>query len=206
MSFKHANDAAMGVSKYTRKALDFYPTPPWLARIGVENALDRIPMHSSVVWEPCAGDGAFAEVLKEFYEDVVCSDLHDYGYVSSIPGVDFLKASLPEGVTAIVTNPPYGDDAELFLRHALELVRPVNGQVMFLMRKEYDSAIRGKLFWNPPFCRKIDVCKRPLWIEGSTGSPRHNYSHYLFDWNWDRPATIRYVHPKHGTSELTLED
>ena len=125
-------------------------------------------------------------------------------------------------IRSIVTNPPYktvdtNDEewayikdlagkycmggkvslAELFCRHAIELMRPVGGQVAMFMRNEFDCG-RGRmgLFQYPPFHRKIVVTKRPRWIAGSTGSPRHNYAWFVWDWHPDAErGIISYSHP-----------
>jgi len=73
------------------------------------------------IWEPAAGRGAIAKVLRAHGHEVVASDLIDYGEPSQFPKWDFLmERKLPEGVQAIVTNPPY-KLADFFVRHALEL-------------------------------------------------------------------------------------
>ncbi|USM11547.1 type I restriction-modification system methyltransferase [Citromicrobium phage vB_CbaS-RXM] len=144
---------------------------------------------------------------------------------------DFLLATkAPAGVTAIITNPPYltvkiTDEewlylkplaekygcinpktkkvslAELFLRHAIELMRPVNGFVAMFLRHEFDCALgRQDLFTAPFYAGKVTCLERPRWIEGSTGSPRHNYGWYCFDWRlpegdpfalYSHPATAK---------------
>lgn len=131
----------------------------------------------------------------------------------------------PEGVRGIITNPPYltvdvANDpdwqhlqplckrygmkrlkkvslAELFLRHALWLMHPVGGQVAMFLRNEFDCGKgRMDLFAHSPAYKMKVVCtERPRWIEGSTGSPRHNYSWFVFDWHNRDGAAVRYSHP-----------
>lgn len=87
--------------------------------------------------------------------------------------------------------------AELFLRHALALMEPVKGRVAMFLRNEFDCASgRMDLFTSPAFDCKIVATERPRWIEGSTGSPRHNYAWFVFDFqNIDLPARAHYAHP-----------
>jgi hypothetical protein len=67
-----------------------------------------------------------AQVLEARGHRVVGTDLVDRGYGEA--GRDFLaETHLPEGVTAIVTNPPYGRTLYKFADRALELTRPVGG-------------------------------------------------------------------------------
>src|SRR3954451_12402261 len=87
---------------YTRQDRDFYPTPAWVT----EALLRRVHL-SKEIWEPCCGNGAMAQVLEAHGHRVVGTDLVDRGYGEA--GRDFLaETQLPEGVSAIVTNPPYG--------------------------------------------------------------------------------------------------
>ena len=59
------------------------------------------------IWEPCCGNGAMARVLEARGHRVVGTDLVDRGYGEA--GRDFLaETQLRDGVTAVVTNPPYG--------------------------------------------------------------------------------------------------
>lgn len=139
---------------------------------------------------------------------------------------DFLTMEkAPDGVNGIITNPPYltvdveGDPdwqylkslaqrygmkrlkkvslAELFLRHAIALMKPVNGMVAMFLRNEFDCGKqRMDLFRGPSFYMKIVCTERPRWIEGSTGSPRHNYSWFVFTHlNEEGTPLVRYSHP-----------
>ncbi|ARK07464.1 hypothetical protein LAV_00064 [Sphingobium phage Lacusarx] len=198
------DSAMLGDSGYERIAEDFYPTPPE----NVDCLLEHISFHQ-LVWEPACGNGAISKRLGQFGHTVISTDLNDQGYGE--PGKDFLTATgLPMiksygedapyvAPRAIITNPPYADGlAEKFCRHAIKLMEPVKGQVAMFLRNEFDSgAKRMDLFGLPPFHKKIVVTKRPRWIEGSTGSPRHNYSWFIWDWRHVRgPASISYSHPK----------
>ncbi len=101
---------------------DLYETPACCVtsafREGVFSAA------GSVIWEPCAGRGAIARELRAVGFSVIAHDLVDYegadpGIAS---GIDFLlERSAPEGVTAIITNPPF-KLADEFIRHGLTLV------------------------------------------------------------------------------------
>jgi hypothetical protein len=91
-----------GAGKTSRKAADFYPTPANCT----EALVQAFPHFGfSHVWEPACGDGAICKVLESHGARIVASDLFDRGYGDA--GVDFLSASLPSQVSAIVTNPPY---------------------------------------------------------------------------------------------------
>jgi hypothetical protein len=76
--------------------------------------------------------------------------------------------------------------------------------VAMFMRNEYDCRSTGaaELFENfPGYSRKIIVTKRPRWVKGSTGSPRHNYAWYVWDFSLEKivrhdTPTIHYIHPR----------
>jgi hypothetical protein len=113
---------------------------------------------------------------------------------------DFLERVCPPGCKPedyrdIVTNPPYSL-ATAFIEHALRLTLPRRGKVVMLLRHDFDTASsRHHLFGgNEAFKKKVVLTRRPRWIEGSTGSPRHNFAWYIWDWNDcdGRAATVEY--------------
>lgn len=193
-------DAAMlGDSGYERIEADAYFTPPE----NVDVLLAHMSLHKKV-WEPACGDGAISSRLGEYGHEVVSSDLNNYGFAEQIGTFDFLTAGLPDpGIRAIVTNPPYGEMVEKFIRHGLALMKPVKGQLALFLRNEYDCGKnRMDLFGLPPFHKKIVVTKRPKWIAGSTGSPRHNYAWFIWDWRHiSGHASIVYAHPDFVTPQ-----
>jgi hypothetical protein len=96
------------------RGLDLYETPAVATR-----ALLRVENLPRWIWEPAAGRGALASVLRAAGHEVLASD--NYGVPSHFAGHDFLAESeLPDGVQAIVTNPPF-QWAEQFVAHALDL-------------------------------------------------------------------------------------
>src|SRR3954468_8402095 len=100
---------------YARHDRDFYPTPGWVT----EALLRRVRLPKGIL-EPCCGNGAIAQVLEAHGHRVVGTALVCRG--SGEAGRDFLgETQLPEGVPAIVTNPPYGRRLFEFVDHALEL-------------------------------------------------------------------------------------
>lgn len=189
------DSAMLGDSGYERIEADAYFTPPE----NVDCLLEHVDLHK-VVWEPACGDGAISQRLIDYGHEVYSSDLYAYGFEEAKTGMDFLSTTiddLPIDCRAIVTNPPYGDMVEKFIRHSLDLMRPVRGQVAMFLRNEYDcSKGRMELFDRPPFAKKIIVTKRPRWVVGSTGSPRHTYAWFCWDFRLKAGAgTVAYSHP-----------
>lgn len=202
-----APDTAMlGASGYERVEGDFYPTGPE----NLDCLATFLDLSAMSVWEPACGEGHLSKRLTQLCRGVVSSDLYDRGYGTA--GIDFLKSTkLPPvllgsygpGRPGIITNPPYGDMVELFVRHALELTRPHGGVVAMFLRNEWDmsSDDRPDLFeGHPAYAMKVCVTKRPRWVAFKKGdkSPRHNYAWYV--WDWSKPAgalpPIRYIHPR----------
>jgi hypothetical protein len=112
-------------------SLDYFPTPPWATRALIEVVLRQTghaaSVHAQTVWEPACGEGHMAEVLAEYFGRVVASDIHDYGYGHT---ANFLGDIVPGTDDWIITNPPFGKDAEAFVLRALEFARV--GVAMFL--------------------------------------------------------------------------
>lgn len=112
-----------------RAADDFYTTDPESLRTFASHfKLDKI------IWEPACGTGNLSKVLEELCEKVYSSDLRNRGYGES--GINFLDCErVPDGVTSIVTNPPY-KLANDFIEHAMEIL-PEGGTYIALMNLSY---------------------------------------------------------------------
>lgn len=180
-------DAAMlGPARYERRDNDSYDTPRWCTE-----ALLQCWTPRGTVWEPACGAGAIVEVLRQHGHRVIASDIEPRCDANR---ADFLNhGSLGDGLFTIVTNPPY-KTAERFVRCALEQTKRSSGAAAMLLRHEWDCAGgRSNLFKAPPFARKIVLTKRPRWIEGSTGAPRHNFAWFIWDWQHTGPAELRYA-------------
>lgn len=97
-------------------ALDFFPTPPWATRALVECVLPALDLslRRKRVWEPAAGEGHMAEVLREYtgaQSLVIATDVHDYGRGYGVgsfvgEGPDVLGAASPP-FDWVITNPPF---------------------------------------------------------------------------------------------------
>jgi hypothetical protein len=129
--------------------------------------------------------------------DVDLSDWDDswqHGWVKSYQrdflDMDSLLDPPDESVTAIITNPPYGQRATDFVRRALEHMDDHVSMVAMLMRSEYYHGSgkrdgRNEFFEDPRFAGKLDLTARPRWDDWLNkpkpdASPRHNYSWYVW--------------------------
>ena len=195
MSFIKANDSAMGNSNFDRNEMDFYPTPEWITEAIIPIILDNhIEKNKYIIWEPACGKRHMSSVLEKYFNYIDESDIINYDNDHRIRTIDFLKYdhNFNEPI-CIITNPPYGKDAEKFIRKALDILPHNNGVCAFLMRNEYDCAkSRIDLFNQHPFARKVILTTRPKWIEGSDGSPRHNYAWYIWDYKHIGSPVIQY--------------
>lgn len=203
MTFTYANDAAMGNSRFERREADFYATPEWCTEAVIPFLFDEpIGLYPTQrIWEPACGDGKMSRVLERYFKSVLSTDLHDRGYGQA--GRDFLRCSvLPERFKAIITNPPY-DLAEPFIRHALNFMMGERGVVAMFLRHEYDCAkSRNDLFHSGRhFALKVALTSRPRWIEGSEGSPRHNYAWYIWQMGYEGAPRLAYAHKPKGAAE-----
>ena len=197
----------IGESGYERKKLDAYYTRPWVTRWLLEAThLFEGAMDSGVVWEPACGAGWMSDVLLEAGYDVLSTDVMDHGYKKMTGLQDFLAVEeCSPLIRTIITNPPYliqdnpdapDISAELFVRRALALMKPVNGSVFMLLRHEFDCAKGRRDLFDPPevggspFNAKYVLTKRPEWTDESMpvkekASPRHNYAWYHWDWGME---------------------
>src|SRR5258708_5368091 len=96
---------------------DLYQTPACVTRALLE--AEQLPRR---IWEPAAGRGAIVRALRAAGHEVIATDLVDYGEPDQLVRRDFLlERQAPDGVEAIVTNPPFKLAGE-FAAHALDLV------------------------------------------------------------------------------------
>jgi hypothetical protein len=112
---KSARTVSMGNARapFSKRGDDIYETPP--AAVEALLRVERLPEH---IWEPCCGSGRMVATLRAHGYRVTASDL-------VADRIDFLMEwRAPEGVGAIVTNPPFKPAAD-FVRHGLRLVPTV---------------------------------------------------------------------------------
>lgn len=176
-------DPAMGHLGYERRPLNRYETEDWVTDAIAPEAKAMADLRRGIIWEPCCGSGRMARRLEHHGAAVLASDIAPDGHGVSINFLDQLY--MPDTrISGIVTNPPYGKEAAIFIERALFLTKTYRGFVCMLLRHEYDCAAgRADLFGaHQAFAKKLVLTSRPRWIEGSTGSPRHNYSWYVWDW------------------------
>ena len=99
-------------------------------------------------------------------------------------GRDFLMESrLPDSVTAIVTNPPYGRTLlPQFVDHALELTRPVGGMVALLVNVQWQTAAENsKRLRIPAFDASVILTDRIRFIPDTDERPGEDHCWLVWD-------------------------
>ena len=137
-----------------RDSLDFFPTPPWATRALCEHVLpvvgDVTALTSLRAWEPAAGEGHMAEVLRGYFGEVIASDVHDYGRgyaVGSFVGAGPDRMQAPGVVDWIITNPPFNLSID-FARRAITEARC--GCALLVRTAWLESGERWQLFSETP--------------------------------------------------------
>jgi hypothetical protein len=107
-----------------------------------------------------------------------------------------MESRLPDGVTAIVTNPPYGGAlARKVVDHALDLTRPVGGRVVMLMNVQWQTAKTNSARCRmPAFDASVILTDRIQWIPDT--DVRGSENHCWMVWDWSRmpgPARLLYA-------------
>lgn len=167
---------------------DLYPSPAWAT-----HALFQHETFEGSIWEPAAGDGAMAKVIKHYYPDsIICAtDLYDHGFDSDVyfqSPVNFLEVKKSEETfDNIITNPPY-NIADDFINKSLEMA---NKKVAMLVRLPY---LEGQKRYNtlysvrPPnrvwvFSERITFYKK-----GAKKKGNGTTAYAWFIWDKENPA------------------
>jgi hypothetical protein len=175
---------------------DLYETPGGAvhALLGAETLPHRL-------WEPAAGRGAIVRVLRDAGHAVIASDLVAYDFSLHFQR-DFLTTDkAPDGVEAIVTNPPF-HIANEFVAHALVLCPRV---VMLLRLAFLESARRSPILEEAGlarihiFRRRLPMMNRDGW-DGPRASSQTAFAWFVWDRDHVGPPTV------HRTDATTHQD
>jgi hypothetical protein len=112
---QNISSAVMQRRSEPHDSLEDFPTPPWATRalcewIGASNA------SGLVCREPSANRGHMVWPLRDYFAEVIASDIHDYGAGFDVH--DYLFGPAPAATHWTITNPPFRL-AEEFIRRAL---------------------------------------------------------------------------------------
>lgn len=177
-------------------SLDFFPTPPWATRAFCEHVLPlywRGSFASCSAWEPAAGEGHMAEVLKEYFGKVCATDVHDYGRgygVSSFVGEGADRAEwVGEPPDWIITNPPFRLAREFAERAIVE----ARGGVALLLRSVFiESEDRYRFFEKHPLSLVAPFAERVAMTKGRWDPGASTATSYAwFVWTrWEPPRQL----------------
>jgi len=122
---------ALSNRKIPKDGLDFYPTPPWATRTLFEYGYKDIISKDDTIWEPACGHFHMSNIIKEYFTDVVTSDI--------MYGQDFLNDEhLVCKPDWIITNPPFNVGKDF----ALKSLETAKRGVAFLVRFSFLESIK----------------------------------------------------------------
>jgi hypothetical protein len=148
----NTSSAVMQQRSEPHDSLDDYPTPPWATRALCE-WLRRIWCDEPDDWldmtcrEPAANRGHMVRPLREYFGEVVASDVHDYG--AGFPVQDYLFPGPEPEVDWTITNPPFRL-AEQFIARAEESSRHGFAMIVRSAFLEGEGRYKGLFSINPP--------------------------------------------------------
>lgn len=165
------NPGRLALEDRDREFNDFYPTPRAVTQALVAQYAQEF--RDMVVWEPCAGDGAMADVLKPAVRSIVATDIESRR--KDVAMVDIFDPRLENaaqfrlGITGVVTNPPFNLAVKIIER----IVEPG-----FLPNLRFFALVLKATFWHaktrlPLFERSMPFAVHPLtWLPDFKGLGR----------------------------------
>lgn len=175
---------------------DLYESPEVAVRALLK--AECIPL---TCWEPACGPGAIVRVLRASGRAVIATDLVDYGCPDSESRRDFLmERKAPDGVPAIVTNPPF-KLAEEFVEHAIKLVPEVYMlmRVAFLEGLRWERALKPHLARVHVFAPRLPMMHRAGWDGPVNSNSGIAFAWFAFQRDWARKGgkpTIEWINWK----------
>jgi predicted RNA methylase len=171
-------------SGYARIRGERYFTPAWVT----EHFFSVTRFRHRAIIDPAAGRGDMLDVIKRMGHVAIGIDVRPGR--ADIVRADFLALSEPVKAD-IITNPPYGASGRLavaFIEQALELTRRHRGQVVMLLRDDFDhGSTRRHIFADhPAFVGKYVLRERIRWVNLKQKKKGPSQNHCIFHWDWRR--------------------
>jgi len=176
-----SKSAQAGRHPHKDRDLDLYETPA----TAVE-ALLKVESLPRWIWEPAAGRGAIANVLRAAGHEVITSDIGCGGAELDFYA-DFLTLPvIPAGYETICTNPPF-QRVNTFVRHALDLAP----RVYLLLRLAFQESIGRSDILEQSGLRTVHIFRNRLPMMHRAGwSGRRATNATPFAWFcWERGYT-----------------
>jgi hypothetical protein len=172
MTQQNTSPAVMAQRADRTDSLDDFPTPPWATRALCEWLEITWPDHRSCR-EPSANRGYMAETLREYFDSIEASDIHDYGAGYLVQ--DYLTGPDPEPVDWTITNPPF-TKAEEFIARAIKTSRI--GVAVFVRASFTEGQSRyERLFKANPPSHILHFSERVGLYKGRLLNPNRKYAH-----------------------------
>ncbi len=169
---------------------DFYCTPAWAT-----HALMERESFAGRIWEPASGNGAMVNIIRQYYDDVVASDIQEEDYVCGLQGRDFLdESSAFSQVSNIITNPPY-KLAQEFINRALDVA---TDKVAMLLKLTFLESTKRHAWWQTVPLKKVWVFSRrvTMYPYGTT-KPKNSgtitYAWFVWKIGYRNPPTIGWI-------------
>ena len=167
---QNTSTAVMNQRVEPADSLDDFPSPPWATRALCEHVITP----RGNVWEPTCNRGYMARPLSEYFDDVYCTDVHDYGYEQMDRVEDFLHPLHVPDVDWVVSNPPFRLGEE-FIHQALRVANV--GVAMFQRTTFLETKGRYERLFkhNPPayiwqFSERVPLLKGRVEKNASTAT------------------------------------
>lgn len=183
----------MEITAENCKKFEFFETPSWV----VERILDEELLESFLKLDPCCGLGAITNPLKERYDNVIATDINNWGYGNKI--VDFLSQEFSdhekETPTDIIMNPPFSKACE-FLLKAKELNY---GKILVFQRFAWlESSVRRE-FWEKHAPSRVYVCgsRATCWrgdIKNRASSTPTTHAWFVWDSNCKETNKLKFLY------------
>jgi hypothetical protein len=160
---QNTSHAVMAQRVEAKDSLDDFPTPPWATRALIEHVIGtKDELKSMSCLEPACGAGHMAKVLREYFAEVRCSDVHGYGYGEV---ADFARTPHEaQSVDWVITNPPFRL-AEDFILKSLSVAR--RGVAMLTRTVFIESVGRyERLFRHTPPTKFAQFTERVPMVKG----------------------------------------
>lgn len=162
--------AVMQRRKVAPDSLDYFPTPPFATRALCEFLCDQMgggmALADMVCWEPACGEGHMVRPLREYFGEVVPSDVHRYGddhdlFDFTLTRFERQREDRPDFV---ITNPPFRLCAD-FVANASAIAG--RGFAMLVRSAFLEGGDRYERLWskNPPSF-VLQFCERVVMLEG----------------------------------------
>jgi hypothetical protein len=186
LKFQNKYDAAMSQRASAKDALDDFPTPPWATRALAEYVI--VPEGNCL--EPACGRGHMSAALAEYFDDVISSDIADYGYGSV---VGFLESTYEaDSFDWVITNPPF-NLAEDFIIRSMKIAR--RGVAMLTRTVFIESVGRYmRLFKASRPSQVAQFVERVPMVEGRLDRKASTATGYAWlVWEKNRPGSCELV-------------